>query len=63
MNKANRNEESRPISIWRWPLILGVASAVGLISALIGDDAYDVLSWCLLALPLIMIVRAMRSAQ
>ncbi|GGI55178.1 hypothetical protein [Oxalicibacterium solurbis] len=63
MNNTDRNDASRPISIWRWPLILGIASAVGLLSALIGDDVYDVLSWCLLALPLIMIVRAMRSAQ
>ena len=62
MNNTDRNE-SRPVNIWRWPLILGIASAVGLLSALIGDDVYDVLSWCLLALPLIMIVRAMRSAQ
>lgn len=63
MNNTDRNDASRPVNIWRWPLILGVASAVGLLSALIGDDAYDVLSWCLLALPLIMIVRAMRSAE
>jgi hypothetical protein len=27
------------------PLILAVASLVGLISALVGDDLWDVLSW------------------
>jgi hypothetical protein len=27
------------------PLILAVASLIGLISALVGDDVWDVLSW------------------
>jgi hypothetical protein len=45
--------------IWRWPLILGVLSAAGLICALVGDDWYDVLSWCMLAFPLIVMTRAM----
>lgn len=63
MSKVDKNGASRPVSIWRWPTILGVASAVGLLSALIGDDAYDVLSWCLLALPLAVILRAIRSAR
>lgn len=59
-----RNETPRKeINIWRWPLLLGVASAIGLVSALIGDGAYDVLSWCLLALPLAAIVRAIRGAE
>lgn len=47
-------------NIWRWPLVLGVMSAVGLICALIGDGAYDILSWCFLSWPLIVIARAMR---
>lgn len=34
--------------IFRWPALIGVASIVGLISALVGDGWYDVLSWVLL---------------
>lgn len=54
---------SKEIKMWRWPIWLGIASAIGLVSALIGDDAYDVLSWCLLALPLIAIACAIRAAK
>jgi hypothetical protein len=50
-------------NMWRWPIMLGIASGIGLVSALIGDDSYDVLSWCLLALPLLAIVRAIRTAE
>jgi hypothetical protein len=34
--------------IFRWPLAIGVASGAGLIAALVGDGACDVLSWILL---------------
>ncbi|HWT70910.1 MAG TPA: hypothetical protein VN361_01855 [Oxalicibacterium sp.] len=61
--EASTETRRNDIRIWRWPLILGVASLAGLISALVGDDAYDILSWCLLALPLIAIVRALRAAE
>jgi hypothetical protein len=61
---SNTNAMSRnKINMWRWPIALGVTSGVGLVSALIGDGAYDVLSWCLLALPLMAVVRSIRSAQ
>jgi hypothetical protein len=59
----NNDTSSKEIKIWRWPIWLGVASAIGLVSALIGDDVYDVLSWCLLGLPLIAILRAIRAAK
>ncbi len=38
-------------SNWRvfaWPIAIGSASLVGLVSALVGDGAYDALSWLLL---------------
>lgn len=61
---STANEASRKkINMWRWPIVLGIASGVGLVSALVGDDAYDVLSWCLLVLPLLAIVRAIRKAE
>jgi hypothetical protein len=37
--------------IFRWPLLLGFASVVGLISALVGDGVWDILSWLTLASP------------
>ena len=40
------------LHIWLAPIILGVFSAVGLLSALLGDDVWDVLSWATLTLPL-----------
>lgn len=33
------------------PLAIAVLSIVGLISALVGDDVWDVLSWLTLAIP------------
>ena len=43
--------------IFRWPLVIGVASLVGLVSALIGDGWYDALSWGLLGGLLILVCR------
>ena len=37
--------------IFRWPLLIAVIIAAGLLSALVGDDAWDALSWALLAVP------------
>jgi uncharacterized membrane protein YjjP (DUF1212 family) len=34
--------------IFRWPLTVGIASVAGLVSALVGDGWYDVVSWLLL---------------
>lgn len=41
--------------IWGMPLILAVVTTFGLISALLGDDMWDRLSWLALAAPLIVI--------
>jgi hypothetical protein len=41
--KANR--------VWTWPIVLGLTSAAGLISALLGDGWADALSWACLGLP------------
>lgn len=42
--------------IWLAPIILGLLSAIGLLSALAGDDIWDVLSWLTLTLPLVVAV-------
>jgi hypothetical protein len=38
--------------IFRWPLLLGALTAIGLASALIGDGGWDTLSWAVMAVPL-----------
>jgi hypothetical protein len=37
--------------IWGAPVTLGVVSAFGLVSALLADGVWDVLSWLVLAVP------------
>jgi hypothetical protein len=46
--------------IFRWPLLLGLASVVGLVSALVGDGFYDVVSWSCLGLTLLVVIAAWR---
>lgn len=41
--------------IFRWPLLLAVLSLFGLISALVGDDLYNLLSWVSLGIPLLLL--------
>lgn len=51
-----------PRSLWRIfraPLLLAVVSGGGLLSALVGDGAWDVLSWLLLGGPIAVMVRAL----
>lgn len=38
--------------IFAVPLLLALLSAVGLVSALVGDGVWDVLSWLTLAVPI-----------
>lgn len=58
-----------PRSLWRIfrvPLALAVSSTIGLVSALVGDNVYDILSWIALAIPLAAIyvtLRRPRSTQ
>lgn len=41
------------------PIVLAVFSMVGLLAALFGDGAYDVSSWLLLAVPVLVALRAL----
>ena len=43
---------STALRVWAWPAGLAVLSAVGLLSALLGDGAWDALSWAALGLPI-----------
>ncbi len=38
--------------LWGWPIVLAVATTVGLVSALVGDGMLDAVSWIGLGLPL-----------
>jgi len=49
--------------IYRAPAFLAAISFIGLVSALIGDGIYDMLSWAALALPLIAIGRFLLRAS
>ena len=41
--------------VWLAPIVIAVISAAGLLSALTGDDIWDVLSWVTLGIPLVVI--------
>jgi len=50
---------SQPLSvrqIWGIPVILAFLSGVGLVSALLGDGIWDVVSWFALAAPIAVLV-------
>lgn len=44
--------------IFRWPAIIAATSLIGLLSALIGDGAWDGLSWAMLAPPVLIVLIA-----
>ncbi|WP_303543536.1 hypothetical protein [Sphingomonas natans] len=46
--------------IFRWPIVMGLANAVGLVAALIGDGAYDLVSWVTLGATLAIMIAAWR---
>jgi hypothetical protein len=53
---------STPLSarqIWGMPIALGILSAIGLASALLGDGLWDFVSWIALAAPVAVIVRSL----
>jgi hypothetical protein len=39
--------------VWLWPMAVALLSLIGLITALIGDGAWDVASWMVLSPPLV----------
>lgn len=49
--------------IFRAPLLMGGCCAAGLLCALVGDGAWDALSWALLAVPVGACVRALWPAR
>ena len=55
-----RNDAQTGWQIFRWPLVMALANAIGLVAALVGDGWYDLVSWATLGLTLIVIVAAWR---
>ncbi|WPB56815.1 hypothetical protein [Xylophilus sp. GOD-11R] len=43
-------------ALWRWPLAMGVLSAVGLIAGLVWDGWGDWLSWAALGVPVVVML-------
>lgn len=39
--------------VWGMPIIIGLFSGIGLISALTGDDIWDAVSWLALGFPVV----------
>ncbi|WP_212376725.1 hypothetical protein [Acetobacter persici] len=47
----------QPVSVWTWPIALGLLTLFGLLSALLGQHGvWLVLSWAALSIPLIVTV-------
>jgi hypothetical protein len=46
--------------IFVWPAIIAVLSTIGLLSALLGDDIWDGVSWIVLAIPIVLYCRFFR---
>jgi hypothetical protein len=44
--------------IFRWPLVMAVANAVGLVAALVGDGWYDIVSWATLGATVVVMLGA-----
>lgn len=60
-SSARSTRTSHPLSAWevfRVPLVLGLLTGVGLVSALVGDGAWDVLSWVTILAPMAVVARA-----
>jgi hypothetical protein len=48
---ANANVNGRRIRVWTAPIVLGVLTSFGLVSALLSDDIGDVLAWLTVGAP------------
>jgi hypothetical protein len=44
------------LQVFAVPIVLGALSAVGLVAALLGDHAWDIVSWLALGVPCIVMV-------
>ena len=61
MSVANTPPDFR--RVWLWPLVIGLTSTIGLISALLGDGPWDMLSWVMLGVPVAIVVGAVHGVR
>lgn len=54
MKSAPRPRRQTNGQIFAIPIVLGVLSIIGLISALVGDGVWDGVSWTTLAIPILL---------
>lgn len=50
-HKTNRAVMSAAVRLWAWPIVLGVLTATGLVSALLSEAWGDLWSWFALGVP------------
>jgi len=49
--------------MFAWPIVIALASIIGLVSALAGDGIEDVVAWLGLALPIVVFCWAMHARR
>lgn len=60
VSKSRKTGGQTGWEIFRWPLLMALANAIGLVAALVGDGWYDLISWATLGLTLVVIIAAWR---
>lgn len=56
INGPSRRARLSLRQVFAAPLAIAILSAVGLVSALLGDDIWDALSWLALTVPVVVIL-------
>lgn len=62
-DKAAASKTGNLRAIFAIPLVLAVVTAIGLVSALLGDGIWNALSWLALGLPVVVVARYWRGTQ
>jgi hypothetical protein len=50
-------QNARFSKLWGMPLLIAVVSLNGLVAALVGDGLWDVFSWIMLSIPIVLICK------
>lgn len=56
VNGTSRRARLSLRQVFGAPLAIALLSAIGLVSALLGDDVWDVLSWLTLTVPVVVVL-------
>ncbi|MFA5496162.1 MAG: hypothetical protein WC247_15465 [Porticoccaceae bacterium] len=63
MSRTSGRQRQSLWAIFRVPVLLAVLSIIGLVSALVGDELWDVLSWVMLGVPIVLIAWCLRPGR